>query len=49
LRGRVELTVLDGTAIAAGEKQHLTSAQKLGKVVIEISRILRILKNEKYR
>ena len=49
LRGRIELAVLDGTAIAAGEAQHTALTQQLGKVVIEIACLLGILQNKKQR
>ena len=45
--GGVALCVLHGTAVAAGEEEHLLVAQNLYEVVIEIARLLSIVQDDK--
>ena len=48
LIGGIALGILDGPTITAGEEQHIPVAQQLRQVVIEIARLLGILKDKKH-
>ena len=46
LTGSITLRILDGSAVTRGEKQHITTAQQLGQIMIEITSLLCILQDK---
>ena len=46
LTGCIALCILDGSAVTRGEKQHITTAQQLGQIMIEITSLLCILQDK---